>query len=59
MTSAPFGWSLWVIGCMAVGLGLHFHEHGDVTAVLKAALTLSGFVLAGLLITWLLRRLRR
>ena len=58
MRVTPLGLSLWLIGCVATGLLMHFYDHGDVEAVLKAALTITGIVLIVLLGAWLRMRLR-
>ncbi|MDP6471517.1 MAG: hypothetical protein QGI81_11045 [Pseudomonadales bacterium] len=41
MKTTTVGFSIWVISCVSIGLGAHYLSHGDLAAVLKAALAIA------------------
>ena len=59
MKATPLSFSLWVTTCVSIGLGMHYHDHGDIEAVMKTAITFAIIMVSGYAVFWGWQKLRR
>ena len=58
-TKTTYGFSLWFITCVSLGLGLAYIEGVSANTIITMAAFMAGAVCVGLLVAWILRTFRK